>query len=102
MTKKELKKIETELLRLGYRKYNQNINSSDYQFWKSFKDYSVGVLVYDFTKFDVLIQKEFSIQYECMLNDMNCRIDMAVKKDINISEFERMSLHFYETMKDYA
>lgn len=43
MTVKELQKIESELIEKGYKKFNQNHKSSDYQWFKSvnkrFDDY---------------------------------------------------------------
>lgn len=100
----DLKKFESNLTEKGYVKYNQKSRNSDYQYWKIFyvenkKEYQVGVLFYDWSKYPVG-GIHTGIQYECfLLGDV--RIDLLVLMDITIEKFEIMASDFYEAMKKY-
>ena len=95
--------LEEKLKSLGYRKFIQNYKREDFTYWKTFQEngekiYQVGVLFYDFRKYDKNLN--ISIQYECMLLNTD-RIDFSVSKEIKLEEFESMSKTFYESMKQF-
>lgn len=100
--------VEGRLKKLGYRRYNQNLKSEDFAYWKSFYDedakiYQIGLFFYDFRKYadrDPNANR-ISIQYECMLLGRD-RVDMTVSKDIDLPEFEKMARTFYEAMWQYC
>jgi hypothetical protein len=101
---KWLEKRHEELTARGYKKYFQSHKNSDFQYFKNFKDtddYMIGVYFYDFRKYNHENSQMVSIQYECLLNPDDGRIDLSVSRDISIDEFENMSKHFYESMKHY-
>ncbi len=104
-----LEKNETSLKEIGYRKFNQNHKREDFAYWKSFyineeKAYQVGLLFYDFRKY----QKEnntperIGVQFECMFINIDSRIDLSVSKEITIEEFEEMSRTFYDAMVKFS
>jgi len=94
----------------GYRKYKQNLKNEDFAYWKSFYDsednkiYQLGLFFYDFRKFTHLDQnhERIGIQFICMLNDNDGRIDLSISKDITLDYFESMSLDFYNSMSKYC
>jgi len=101
--------IETEnkLKELGYRRYVQNHKNEDFCYWKTFKNgndkiYQIGILFYDFRKYASRDpnSNRIGIMYECMLLSDN-RIDMSVSKNIELKEFELMSVTFHEAMSQY-
>lgn len=94
-----LQQIETDLIEKGYKKYHQSHRGSTVQYWKTFFGYQVGVLIYDFSKYKDSAPS--SILYECMFIGINDRIDLTVKKDIDIEAFEEMSKHFYKSIEKY-
>ena len=104
-----LKSIEKALVELGYRRYVQHYKSEDFMYWKTFYDgeekaYLVGLAFYDFRRY---IDRDknanrISVQFECMLIDIDSRIDLTVSKDIPLAEFESMAKSFYEAMSQYC
>lgn len=101
-----LTRAEHALRELGYRKYTQNLKREDFAYWKNFwiddeKAYQVGLLFYDFRKFGASAYR-ISVQFECLFTEIDSRIDLSVSKDIELSEFEEMSVTFYESMLKYA
>ena len=100
---KYLDELHTYLTELGFRKYYQNLNREDFAYWKKYDDkYQIGLLVYDFTKYDRHdLKNKVSIQFECMPIDIDCRCDLKVSKDIELPEFEEMAESFYNAMEKY-
>jgi hypothetical protein len=105
---KWLEEKETFYKESGYRKYNQNLKGEDFAYWKVFKDeeeevYQIGILVFDFRKYPQLDPQaeRIGLQYECMLINVDYRIDLIVCKDMFLTEFEIMAKDFYEIMKIY-
>lgn len=104
-----LEQTEAKLNELGYRKYNQNHHREDFAYWKAFsredqKMYQIGLLFYDFRKYKHTDPgaNRIGIQFECMLIDIDCRVDLSVSDDKTLEEFERMSADFYNTMIKYV
>lgn len=105
-----LELTEIALKAEGYRRYNnENYKREDFVYWKSFKidgekAYQIGVLFYDFRKYIDTDPNanHIGIQYECMLLELNGRVDMSVSADISLTAFERMSQQFYNSMIPYA
>jgi len=109
-TPKQFEKFETEILKLGYRKYKQTFKESDFQFWKSFErgennqnGYSIGLAFYDWGKYPQFTQKEnISCSLEFMLgnNEIVDRLDLSVSDDkITIGQFEDFCKNFYAFYK---
>lgn len=93
-----LTKVETKLKELGYKKYVQNFKREDFAYWKTFEGYQIGILVYDFRKYDE--NNIVSISFECMLTGLNKRIDLSVSDtNLSLAEFETMAEKFYNTIK---
>lgn len=103
-----LEKMDLYLKGIGYKKYVQNFKKEDFAYWKSFeidgeKVYQIGLLFYDFRPYadrDPGADR-ISIQFECMFTEIDCRIDLAVSKDIWLFDFQDMALTFYNAMKQY-
>jgi len=99
-----LENIDEHLKELGYRKYHQKLKNEDFAYWKPYKDseakdlYQIGLLVYDFRKFDH--RQGVSIQFECMLY-CDERIDLTVSDNITLEKFEAMSEDFYYAMRKF-
>lgn len=93
----------------GYRKYTQDYKGEDFCYWKSFnidgeKAYRIGILFYDFRKYKDRDPEadRIGIQYECMLLELDGRVDMSVSADMSLKAFEIMALNFYNSMYPYA
>lgn len=101
---KYLNELHEYLTGLGFRKYNQNHKHEDFAYWKEYNGkYQIGLLVYDFTKYDQHnFKNEVSIQFEAMPMDINGRCDLSVSKEIELPEFEKMAEAFYEAMIEYC
>jgi hypothetical protein len=106
---KWLESVERALVELGYRRYVQHFKSEDFIYWKTFYDgekkaYMVGLAFYDFRKYaDRSTHADrISVQFECMLIDIDSRIDLTVSKDIPLAKFESMAKSFYEAMSQYC
>lgn len=106
---KWLESVEKALVELGYRRYVQHYKSEDFMYWKTFYDgenkaYQVGLAFYDFRQYADRSPHadRISVQFECMLIDIDSRIDLTVSKDISLSEFESMAKSFYEAMSQYC
>lgn len=99
-----LSEKEAFLKEQGYRKFIQNrFKNEDFAYWKKFDGYQVGVLFYDFRKYVSANENlNISIQYEAMLIDCDCRIDLSVSKDMLLTSFEAMAQDFYEAMHHYS
>lgn len=94
-----LSETETKLKELGYRRYFQNHKNEDFSYWKTFKNYQIGILFYDFRKYadrDPYANR-IGIMYECVVLGED-RIDMCVSKNIDLVEFENMAQTFYGAM----
>jgi hypothetical protein len=101
-----LMEVEANLSKSGYRRYNQNLRSEDFAYWKTFykkekKIYQVGILFYDFRKYGDLNVHQISVQWQCILL-CDDRIDLSVSKEIEVAEFEEMAKTFYEAMSQYC
>ena len=99
-----LEKTEASLKELGYIKYKQNYKHEDFAYWKKLNGYQIGLLFYDFRKNKELdpMCDVISMQYECMLIDIEDRIDLTVSKNITLDEFEEMAKIFYNAMGKYG
>lgn len=102
-----LSQMELKLKERGYHRYVQNYKREDFAYWKTFKKgenkiYQVGILFFDWRRYDVIDSGRIGILYECMLCG-DGRVDMTVSKDgIDLIEFEKMSKTFYEAMSKYT
>ena len=97
-----LEKTELSLKELGYRKYTQSLKNEDFAYWKKFKGYQVGIFFYDFRKYQNNIPEKISVQYQCMVNDIDSRIDLSVSKDISLDQFEIIAKTFVDAMFQYC
>lgn len=104
-----LKTVEKALVELGYKRYVQHYKSEDFMYWKTFYDgenkaYQVGLAFYDFRQYANLSHHvdRIIVQFECMIINIESRIDLTVSKDISLSEFESMAKSFYEAMSLYC
>ena len=95
---------ESFLKEQGYRKYVQNNKREDFAYWKKFTGYQVGLLFYDFRKYQSTDPNAncILIQYEAMFIDCDCRIDLSVSKDMSLTSFEVMAQDFYNAMRPYS
>jgi hypothetical protein len=102
--KQYLNELDKYLTELGFKKYHQNHKQEDFAYWKKYDDkYQIGLLVYDFTKYDQYnLKKKVRIQFEAMPIDINGRCDLTVSKEIELPEFEKMAKVFYEAMIEYC
>lgn len=101
-----LLELDTEIKKLGYKQFNQHLYSEDFSYAKSFYEnnkaiYQITLLIYDFRKHmdEHPHSNKINITYECMLL-CDDRIDLVVCQDLSVLEFEEMSKHFYDSMKD--
>jgi len=99
-----LDELHTYLTNLGFRKYKQNLKREDFAYWKKYDNkYQIGLFIYDFTKYEPHnLNTKVSIQFGCMLIDINGRCDLSVSKEIELPEFEKMAKTFYEAMSEYC
>lgn len=98
---KYLNDLDLYLTNKGFKKYNQNIKNEDCAYWKIYNDkYQIGLLVYDFRKYKTI--NTISIQFECMLTNIDCRCDLVVSKSIELHDFEEMAKTFYDAMSKYC
>lgn len=99
--------LTSKLEELGYSKYVQVLKNEDYSYFKTYvsedgvKKYQIGLLFYDFRKYDKFDSDIVSVQYWCLLFDADGRVDLTVSKDISLTEFEAMAESFYKSMKEY-
>ena len=99
-----LEKTEILLKEIGYRKYKQNLKNEDFAYWKNFEGYQVGLFFYDFRKYQnqINIPERICVQFECMLTDIDARIDLSVSKDISLEQFESIAKTFIDAMFQYC
>ncbi len=102
-----LEHTEKELVSQGYVRYKQNLKREDFAYWKSFSEdgkkiYQVGLLFYDFRKYQKDMPERIGVQFECLLMDVEGRIDLSVSKDISLKQFEAISRTYYEAMVKYC
>lgn len=92
---------EDTLKKRGYNKYNNRSEKCDFSYYKTFyvgekKAYQVGLLFYDFRKFERAdtCANRIGVDFKCYIicNDHVC---MTVSKDMSIDEFERLARQFY-------
>lgn len=101
MTTTEAKYLETFLKRRGYKKYNQKLHSSTFQYYKDFDSYLIGFLFYDWRNYPAILHEDFGISAICLLN-CDKRIELIYGyENETISEFEGIAKEFYESMKKY-
>lgn len=101
-----LKKTELYLIGEGYRKFKQSLKKEDFTFWKIFKNneeeiYQIGVYFYDFRKFIHVTPMRIGLSFQCLVLNIDGRIDLEVSKNITLKQFELMSETFYNSMKEY-
>jgi len=102
-----LEHTEKELVSQGYVRYKQNLKREDFAYWKSFSEngkkvYQVGLLFYDFRKYQKDLPERIGVQFECLLMDVEGRIDLSVSKDISLKGFETIARTFYESLTQYC
>lgn len=86
----DLELFESDLVKRGYRLYRQCYRSSDFQYWKKFDGYQVGVVFYDFRPYGSGI----SYTLECLPKEDD-RFDLTAN-DRSIEEFEKICEDFYQ------
>jgi hypothetical protein len=104
-----LEKTELVLKNSSYNKYCTIFKSEDLSYWKSFyKDnkliYQVAILFYDFSAYQnksTITPPKICISFECLLANIDARMELSVSKDITLQEFETMADEFYNTMVKY-
>lgn len=103
-----LESTEKFLKERNYTRYNQNYKNEDFAYWKSFyqedkKIYQIGLLFYDFRKFADRHSSadKISIQFECIILDIDASVRFCICDDLTIEKFEEMANKFYETMKEF-
>lgn len=115
MTDKELKKIEAELERRGYRKYTTALTSSESWAWfKSFgkeKDddgyvvngYQVAFRVWDFSRYLDRGAPPYSLDFWTSAFGTDSRMDFTSNWEpiCNIDTFERMAVEFHTLVRKY-
>ena len=59
------------------------------------------MLFYDFRKYTHSDPDAnyIGIQYECMLTDIDERVDLSMSRKMSIKQFEKVCVQFYLTMK---
>lgn len=101
MTTIEAKKLENELKKEGYKRYNQKHHDSTFQYFKNFGDYLIGFLFYDCRNYEIIKYHDFGITTICIL-DCDKRIELMYGYEgETIYEFEGVANDFYQTMKKY-
>jgi hypothetical protein len=113
-TPKEFEKFENELIELGYRKFNQKQENSDFQYFKN-KEYTVvdgekdggylcGLYFYDWSKYPQFTEKvciSCSLNFILNPNDIIERLDITITDDeISIARFEMFCKNFYKFFKN--
>jgi hypothetical protein len=95
---------EDALEKRGYTKYKNHSERSDFSYYKTFyrgeeKIYQVGLLFYDFRKFERAdtCANRIGVDFKCYIicDDHVC---MTVNKDMSIEEFEELARVFYFSM----
>ncbi len=99
MRTKTLKEVNECLTKLGYKDGTTH-KQSDFAYWKIFDGYQVGVLVYNWSRYDSSI-KELGVSYECMFTDPDTRCDLSVSDNIELEVFEEMAKDCYKALKKY-
>lgn len=114
MSLKELKAIEAELERRGYRKYTHSLTSSESWAWfKNFdkeedeegrviSGYQVAFRVWDFTNYDRVHPYGFDVWASPL--GANFRADLEVNWEpiCDLDAFERMAAEFNQMVRKYV
>lgn len=101
-----LEQTELKLKELGYRKFDQKHKREDFAYWKKFTIddklvYQIGILFYDFRKYNGLDANRIGILYQCMVLGVEGRVDLSISKNITLTEFENISKSFYNNIKQH-
>ncbi len=107
MTTKELKEIEAELKKKGYKKFTCNLTSNEsYAWFKTFKEtnkhgdivkgYQIAFRVWDFTEYKS--KDSYGFDFWTSLISQNSRMDFTSNWDpfCDIDIFEKMAEEFHE------
>lgn len=111
--------FEKKLMELGYKKYFQSFNKSDFCYWKKFEKsydeyddesagYQIGVAFYDFSKFPQHTEKNsMHITFHLLMGNgaKVGRLDITISDDkMSLADFEEFSADFYcmWLKKDYS
>ena len=108
----EYKDFESDLILMGFKKYNGKLHSEDYYLAKTIhrtepnedgdtrSDLQLFLCVYDFSKYAAYTEPDFMhLQAEIHISrNIDERIDLVVsdKSFASISDLERFSFKFYE------
>ncbi len=114
MTSKELKAIEAELERRGYRKYTHPLTSSESWAWfKNFDKeedeegrvtggYQVVFRVWDFTNYDRTHPYGFDVWVSPLGADFRADLEVNWEPISKIDAFERMADSFNQMVRKYV
>lgn len=103
MTESNFKGLKYLLIKAGYKELKKGYRNEDSGWWKSFHDeaYQIGVLIYDFAKFEGGMERPVGVQFECIVskNPKITRLDLIACDDaMTISEFEAIAETFYQSV----
>ncbi len=108
----EFKEFESDLVTMGFKKYNGKLHSEDYYFAKTIhrtepdedgdtrSDLQLFLCVYDFSKYPAYTEADFMhLQAEIHVSrNMDERIDLVVNGKIfkSINDLEKFAFKFYD------
>lgn len=115
MTPKQLKKLEAELEKRGYRKWTQCLTSSESWAWfKTFDKivdedgetiggYQVAFRVWDYTRHGQKDGNSYGLDFWTSPINTECRMDFTANWEPieDFDKFEEMAKDFYEMMRKY-
>lgn len=95
--------LDEYLVEKGFEKHEQNLKYEDFVYWKDYEGlYRIGIFVFDFSKHkSYTLKNEVMLQFECIISNTKGFCDLVVTKEIELAEFEKMSLDFYRVMFKY-
>lgn len=115
MTSKELKAIEAELERRGYRKYTHPLTSSESWAWfKNFgkeeedeegrviSGYQVAFRVWDFTNYDRTHPYDIDVWASPLGADFRADLEVNWEPIADIATFERMAAEFNKLARKFV
>ena len=108
----EYKKFESDLISIGFKKYNGKLHNEDYYLAKTIhktepdeygdtrSDLQLFICVYDFSKYPIFDQPDFMhLQVEIHISrNIDERIDLVVDQNIikSIHDLEQFAFKFYD------
>lgn len=116
MKQQELKNIESELEKRGYRKYTRCLTSNETYAWfkthgekrdeegEAIGGYQVAFRVWDFTTYRPDDENAYGLDFWTSPNTPDGRFDFTANCDpmCNIDTFEKVAMDFYEMIKKYV